>query len=339
LIKEHRPLLLRVGYSYVTLIGVWLLLRAALGDRFWLLALINTAAEYLFVPLPFLLVAAAWKRNWSLLLGLTLPLVTFAILFGELFLPAAIQTSREGEQRLVFMSFNVLHLNKDYDAIVGAIRDMSPDIVGLQELSGQSTKALATALATEYPYHTLATFDPVRSVGLLSRFPIESVTTFSLPPLDLSLHAIVRIDEQQVHAFVVHLSANNFAEYPVSELPYWVAERYARRAAEVVRLEQEIRPLGEPVVMLCDCNMTSTSETYTHLATFLNDSFREVGWGFGHTLYSGPVLALSIRIDYVWHSNDFVAIRSAPGRLGGSDHVPIVAELVLRPQPSGESNP
>jgi hypothetical protein len=91
--------------------------------------------------------------------------------------------------------------------------------------------------------------------------------------------------------------------------------------------------VNDAYAQLCDCNMTSASETYAHLETFLNDSFREAGWGFGHTLYSSSFLALSSRIDYVWHSNDFVAIRSAPGRDGGSDHVPIVTELGLSAQP------
>ena len=106
-----------------------------------------------------------------------------------------------------------------------------------------------------------------RSVGLLSRFPLEFVAWFKLPPFDNALHATIRLDGRRIHIFIVHS-----AEF----IPQ-VIERYRRRAAEVTRLREEIGPLNEPVVLLCDCNIRDSSEVNTQLQIFLCDSFREAG--------------------------------------------------------------
>ena len=112
-----------------------------------------------------------------------------------------------------------------------------------------------------------------------------------------------------------------------------VLERYGRRAAEVTRIQEKIAGLDEPILLMCDCNLTDTSEAYARLDTVLDDSFREIGWGFGHTFYP-PVAPSPIqRIDYVWHSDDFVAVKAFVGQDGGSDHLPIVAILGLNQMP------
>jgi vancomycin resistance protein VanJ len=47
-----RSLLAWLGWTYILLIALWLLLRLVFFDQLWWLALLNTVAEYLFVPLP-----------------------------------------------------------------------------------------------------------------------------------------------------------------------------------------------------------------------------------------------------------------------------------------------
>jgi len=74
---------------------------------------------------------------------------------------------------------------------------------------------------------------------------------------------------------------------------------------------------------------TDTSEAYARLNTVLDDSFREVGWGFGHTLNSPEIPFPTNRADYVWHSDDFVAVEALVGQEGSSDHLPMVAKLRL----------
>ncbi len=316
--------------AYVTFITLWLVVRVLFFDRFWPLALLNTVAEYLFLPLPVFLLLALGRRNWAALLSLAIPTAAFVVLFGELFLPRmAGPVESDDEPLITVMSFNVLYSNADYAAIARSIRAASPDLVGMQELSSSSAEAIATALKDEYPYSTLKPLEPGRGAGLLSRFPIETVEPFSLPPLNIALHATVNREGKRIHVFVVHLSANNFIQRPVAEYPALAIERYGRRAAEAIRLREEIAGLDEPFVLICDCNLTDTSEAYSRLRGFMNDSFREAGWGFRHTLTIPSVPFPVQRLDYVWHSDKFVTVDAFVGQAGGSDHLPAVAKLRL----------
>jgi vancomycin resistance protein VanJ len=325
-----RSLLAWLGWSYILLIALWLLLRLLFFDSLWWLALINTVAEYLFLPLPVLLAAGLWRRAWRLLLGLSLPAIAFGVLFGALFLPKPAARLGAGERSFSAMTFNVLTTNKDVTAIVGAIRAANPDIVGFQELTRARKAGISAALQADYPYHTLLPTERIPAVGLMSRFPIERVERFPLPPLDFALHAVLRVDGARLHVFVVHLSPNGLGRNPVDQYVRLAKERFAQRAAEVARLEQTLRALHEPALLLCDCNLTDTSQAYAQLATSMSDSFREAGWGFGYSSFSRRPPFQAQRLDYVWHSAQLVALEAAVGPDGGSDHRPVVARLALR---------
>jgi len=316
--------------AYVGFIVIWSLERLLFFDQLWPFALLNTIAQYLFFPLPIFLVISVWRRHRQSLVKLGIPTIIFFALFGRLFLPALPETAQSSTQpSLTVMSFNVLYKNKNHKAIAGSIQTASPDIVGLQEMTDDVAQGLINVLEGDYPYHTLDTPEQNSTVALLSRFPIEHLERFPLPPLHKALQAIININGQRVHVFVVHLSPNQFFERPIAEFVPMVKERYARRANEVALLRARIADIVEPVLLLCDCNLTETSETHAQFSTFLVDSFGEAGWGFGHT-FQPPIVSAAIqRIDYIWHSNEFRALEAFVGVDGQSDHLPVVAKLDL----------
>ncbi|HSM80067.1 MAG TPA: endonuclease/exonuclease/phosphatase family protein [Nodosilinea sp.] len=82
-------------------------------------------------------------------------------------------------------------------------------------------------------------------------------------------------------------------------------------------------------ILLCDCNMTDTSQTYAQLRSQLTDSFQQAGWGWGHTLRLGAIPWPVQRLDYVWHTADLRSLSARVGDSGGSDHYPVV--VTLRP--------
>ena len=177
-------LIRRIGWGYVLLIALWLLLRLLLFDRLWWLALINSLAFYLFVPLVFILPAALWQRQSRLLLGLALPLLAFIALFGALFVPPAARPRPQAQgPTLTAMSFNLLWSNRNYDDIVQAIQTAAPDIIGFEEATPKTIAALLARLASAYPYHTFTADSPSRSVGVLSRWPLTSISRPLLPSL------------------------------------------------------------------------------------------------------------------------------------------------------------
>jgi vancomycin resistance protein VanJ len=314
---------------YVAFILLWMAARLFLLDQFWLLALLNTVAEYLFIPLPILLFISSWKRDWVSLVELCVPLLIFVLMFGHLFWPPASHERVDDNQAITLMSFNVLYTNTDYEAIIGSIQSATPDVLGIQELEPPMAASMVEALARDYPYNTFQLLETGLSAGLLSKFPIESAERFALPPLDRALHAVVRMKGTQVHIFVVHLSPNNFFNQSTTAFVTSVKERYGNRKKETMQLAQMIRDLDGPVLLLCDCNMTDKSEAYARLDTVLDDSFSEAGWGMGHTTQPPPLFFPIQRIDYVWHTDEFEAVSAYIGQDGNSDHLPIVAKLRL----------
>jgi endonuclease/exonuclease/phosphatase (EEP) superfamily protein YafD len=100
---------------------------------------------------------------------------------------------------------------------------------------------------------------------------------------------------------------------------------------------------AEPLIVTGDFNTTSLSAAYRTLTSALGDSWREAGWGFGGTFPGGTVtfgtpagvteVAVPMwvtRIDYVFHSRDWVAVSSQIGPWDGySDHRPVIATLTL----------
>src|SRR5262245_8220686 len=86
-LPKARSFLSLLGWSYVCGILLWFGLRLFFFDGPWLLALLNTIAFYLFLPLAFLLPMALLRRRWRLLFGLIAPCAIFATLFGPLLLP------------------------------------------------------------------------------------------------------------------------------------------------------------------------------------------------------------------------------------------------------------
>ena len=93
-----------------------------------------------------------------------------------------------------------------------------------------------------------------------------------------------------------------------------------------------------PVVVVGDFNSTDQSDVYALMQEHLTDVYRASGWGFGHTFpaYDGsfrgiPIFPLQMRLDMVFVSEDFRAVRAWVSRTyGESDHRPVLAELVWR---------
>ena len=198
---------------YVGFIILWVAARLLIFDQFWLLALVNTVAAYLFVPLPILLLISIWKRNRVSLALLCIPSLLFVLKFGHLFWPPSPNEIVEENQVITLMSFNVLYGNRDYEAIIDSIQSASPDVVGFQELMPAMTASLVQELASDYPYNTFPLLESELSTAVLSKFPIESVEQFDLPPRDLAIHTVVQVQGRKVHVIVVLLSANNFFDY------------------------------------------------------------------------------------------------------------------------------
>jgi len=322
--------------AYVGCMASWLLLRAVFMDRSWLLALVNTMAVYLFVPLPVLLFIGLIQRRKDSLGLLTLPALAFMLLYGELFLPRVPGSDRSEGPSIGVMSFNLHFRNEDMEGVAGVIRSVSPGIVGLQEFTAAQGIALDGLLGEEYPYRTPLVFAEDRRIGLFSRYPIMSVVGLTFARRQQAMRVKLEMEGQSVYVYVAHLSPTLISNVLDNSGAAYVSETYTWRAEEAASLAASVSMLNEPVILLCDCNFTDTSYAYSKLEAVLQDSFREAGWGFGHTVQPLGFPFRLQRIDFIWHSSDFVAVQADVGPEGGSDHRPVVAVLKLWPPTAAE---
>jgi endonuclease/exonuclease/phosphatase (EEP) superfamily protein YafD len=314
----------RLIWGYISLFSLWILVRLVFFDRFWWLALINTVALYIFVPLLLFLPLAFFYRRWRCLLGLCFPLGVFLAFYGPLFFPSLPVALAQDSRQITVMSFNMLFANTDFDEIARMVNANSPDIIGLQEVPENGDKSLLEKFASTYPYHAFLPIENTHNVGILSRFPIQEVT--ALPkPLERAFQATVLVDgKRHLQVIVSHLIPN----YPMSDAVRLAQGWYDIRAAQASYIANLVKQRKVPNLMICDCNFTESSETYMLTRKAMHDSFYDVGWGFGHTM-TGPFFPVG-RIDYIWYTKELQPIEAYVPSGGGSDHLAVIAKLAIR---------
>ncbi|MCC7452264.1 MAG: hypothetical protein IT324_32990 [Anaerolineae bacterium] len=141
-------MVLSAGYA-IGLIG-YLVLRLLIGDRHWLLAFVNNFAPFLFLPLLiFLPLALLLRIRW--LMGVMLILTVIGVLWiGPYYLPKAHAAATGPTLRIV--TFNIWGDNTRLNDVEAWLRQVSADVVFLQEIPQIYADHGVAALKDVYPY-------------------------------------------------------------------------------------------------------------------------------------------------------------------------------------------
>jgi endonuclease/exonuclease/phosphatase family metal-dependent hydrolase len=212
------------------------------------------------------------------------------------------------------------------------VRALDADILGIEE--AYDPVRLREQLADLYPYGFTQVQDNTNEIryehfALFSRYPIDeqSVTYIGenqSVTRPIAMRVVVDIDGQPVSVYVAHgvrpdvnpLSFNN-------EL----------RHNGILSLVEAVRADPNPVIVLCDCNMSEWTTDYNLMSAVLTDSWRERGAGFGLSVPATRTRAPFplMRSDYIWHSGDFTAPAvKLWDDSANSEHFPMRAELDFR---------
>jgi endonuclease/exonuclease/phosphatase family metal-dependent hydrolase len=169
--------------------------------------------------------------------------------------------------------------------------------------------------------------------GLISRFPITESSLLDLHPGRPDLRALVAAPSGELTVIVAHPPPPRLGRDRTTR-SLLTNEQIAQIAAEAT--------LGHPAVLLTDFNRVGWQAAYRQLRKAgLIDAFGTAGRGPGFTLptrvshlaYRGhplgevPIPPL-LRVDYIWHTEHFRTIQSWIGPNAGSDHLPVLAELM-----------
>jgi endonuclease/exonuclease/phosphatase (EEP) superfamily protein YafD len=202
------------------------------------------------------------------------------------------------------------------------LRAVEPDLVALQEVSELQGAALERELASAYP-HRLLRGNGVAGKALFSRHPIEDHRELLLDCGRPHLEAEIEVEGRALGVIVAHVPLEHAmlgAFGPAFREVDLLAERAIRSA---------------PALLVGDFNKTPFSFLYRRLRRQgLEDAFGRAGRGPGFTFpvfgrYKRIPLPPLVRIDYIWTTKGFDVIGCRVGLDGGSDHLPVVADLRL----------
>ncbi len=318
---------------YAALVIGWAVAHRVVGDGFWLLALVNAFAVYIFAPLPLAAFLALLSRRRAAWISLAIAALLLAGFFGGEFTPPP-PTVYAGDEAatLTAMTYNVLYTVDDAAPVAASVAQANPDVIAFQELPHPRAQALAQKIGERYPYRTPVVADRCYvQVAIWSRYPILRIEDVD-PDVFCRLRSVViDFEGQPVRVIGVHA-------WPYTGLDRESVEQGFRwRQEQIDLILDTVAGQPEPLVLLGDLNSAPMSEVYGTLSTRLTDAFTEAGWGLGHTWpaegghwYRVPYPARLVRIDYVFHSAEWRAEESWVGTWdGASDHLPVVARLRL----------
>ena len=233
---------------------------------------------------------------------------------------------------LTVMTYNVGAGLAEPSRLVEVLRQSGADIIGLQELASDQGAAIADQLGNDYPHQVLhATGIPGK--GLISRFPVQESALLELHPGRPDLQTRIAAPGGEIFVIVAHPPPPRVGRNRI---------RQAALADQQISGIAVVATRGQPSVLLTDFNRVGWQAAYRQLQqSGLIDAFGTAGRGSGFTLptrfshlaYRGhplgnlPLPPL-LRVDYVWHTAHFRALASWIGGNAGSDHLPVLAELV-----------
>jgi vancomycin resistance protein VanJ len=330
-----------VAAIYLVGLLTWWIASVRFGDRWLWLFLLNCVAFYLFLPLPFALMAAGAGQSLALRAGAVLGLVLFVTLYGRQVIPRPAR--QPAPALLTVMTYNTLAHNRHPEALAEAVAGSGADVVAMQELSVANIAALEPRIAAFYPYHILAAGRGRYGMGVWSRYPLRD-TGQSLAGPWLREPQVLEVLLPGVTVTLINV---HNVSLDVSSPRWWA--RVHRTAPARERAAQSLTAFARahdgPLVVLGDFNTVDQSRAYRLLRAELWDSWEEAGTGPGKTfpgtgafgagrphLGPLPLPRWLARIDYVFHSADLRATAAWLGPWdGGSDHRPVVARLALAP--------
>ncbi|NJK79668.1 MAG: hypothetical protein HC914_07105 [Chloroflexaceae bacterium] len=290
-----RTVLTVLAYSYVVGLFGWALLYNIVGDSWWWLFLINSLAIYLFLPLLLLPIIILVTRHHVLWLGFGVGSLLWLSFYG-FFLPHTPPVRAEG-RTLSVMTYNLLRHNLDTPEILDAIRAADADVVALQELNGTTAAAITNDLRGEYPYQLLEPGADTSGMGIISRYPLQSITDMNLtkglpdgwvgpPQLVEVMFFKTRVTLLNVHAQSTNLGyGGNVRLNPAN-----IEESVRIREEQMHALLEVVAQRPGPLLLVGDLNTGYPSRAYDIIAEVLHDAWHEAGQARGT-----PSLALRYR--------------------------------------------
>ena len=222
------------------------------------------------------------------------------------------------------------------------IKKISPDILCLQEAPSTEyyhQDSINKAFAY-LPYKIQSYRTDHLPIAIYSRYPITPVDTiYYKDSYNLSLIADIDINGKKIRVINNHLQTTSVNAHRgfimdskmslgsrLKELKLFVfkmKDNFRKRVEQVDLISVEIEKSPYPVLLCGDFNDIPSSYTYKTIRKSLTDSFGVTGSGYQYTFRQ---LFKALRIDYIFHSKDFISLKNYSPEFSYSDHKMVVWE-------------
>ena len=322
--------------TFLFWIGVWAFgiglilvggLRWWYGDHLFPVRLCNYLMPWLLIGTLGGIGASLLAGRHSLALLLVVPTLFIIVTYAPLFLPG--HERPQGGFKLKVMSYNVWRENSNIHAIAEVIGKQKPDLILLQEIHLDKLRELIAELDDLYLNETYVAFEEPKLQAMISSFPLKQVDAGH--EKGRAQKAIVSTSGGAITVLNVHPSRG----------------RWQRRHKQMINLiADDIAGEDNPVILGGDFNTTDQSQTYRLFDPILKNAHWQAGWGFGLTYPTPAVnflrkfpLPSLVRIDHIFHSKHFLTQKASTlPDSGGSDHFPVIAELIFKSERLGPEN-
>lgn len=235
-----------------------------------------------------------------------------------------------GATHFVVMTYNVNqpHLLSDTVEAIGA---PNADVVCLQEIGADWRQVIEPRYASQYPNMVFATNETEGGLALLSRYPIHDRGVIALPGNAAQWHPGSVVDVDTPGGTIEIVNVHLRAIFEGNSNP--VTNYFDRGSDHVQELSTffDHTTASVPIVVAGDFNESPTGDAVRSLENrgFLNvlPAFRP-----GQYTWHGPSVGAAAELteDYIFFDGKFDPLNAWVERIGGSDHLPVLAHVQLR---------
>lgn len=316
--------------AHAALVASIALSHAIAPERWWMTGLNMYVPQFVWaVPALILLpMAACYAPRWT-----WLPAGVVLCVAGPL-MGFCWSLPREADGvRVRVMTYNVQSwVQSNVAEVVSEIRAASPDVLTLQDARNAEHGPLG-ALLREWNVISYGQY------AIASRFPIMDTAVGDISyrgERHTYLRAELRVANGSVIVSTVHFVTPRDALEAIRAPESWrtrarlIETNLTDRVAQARALAEDLREIDGPLIVAGDLNapvQSLTVRTLTRLG--LRDAFCTGGRGYGYT-FGHTQLGLSfLRLDQILVSRHFMPVSCSVGGSGGSDHRPVIADLIL----------
>ncbi len=224
-------------------------------------------------------------------------------------------------KRVRLLTSNVLMSNRNAADLLSLVKLHAPDILVTLE-SNQWWQDQLDSLLSDYPHSVKCPLDNRYGMHVYSRLPLE----------EAQIAYLVEDDKPSIHALTILRSGDSVRMHFVHPAPPSPTEHEdsEERDAELVMVARSVASSRRAIIVTGDLNdvaWSSTTRLFRKISGLLDP---RVGRGMFNTFHA-DYLFLRWPLDHVFHSRHFrlASMQRLPSI--GSDHFPLLTELVYAP--------